>query len=137
MLCDAASVLPEKSVMKKIRISIWILSVLLVSTLLHAQLQLSYTEYSVHAGGGTVAYAIQPYFIAVGPDGALWFTEDVFNIPGKNCVIGRITTSGAITEYPILTANSDVTGIAAGPDGALWYSVAILDRSGGKMGRIP
>jgi virginiamycin B lyase len=122
--------------MKKFRISIWILGVLLISTLLHAQLQLSYTEYSVHVGGVMVADATQPYFIAAGPDGALWFTEDVFDFPGKNCVIGRITTSGVVTEYPILTANTDVTGITAGPDGALWYSVAILDTSGGKIGRI-
>ena len=122
--------------MKKFRFSIWIFGVLLVSTLLPAQLQVSYTEYSVHGTGGTVAGAIQPYFITAGPDGALWFTEDVFNIPGKNSAIGRITTSGAITEYPILTANSNVTGITVGPDGALWYGVWIMDRSGGKIGRI-
>ena len=66
----------------------------------------------------------------------MWFTEDVFDFPGKNSVIGRITTSGAITDYPILTANSDVTGITVGPDGALWYCVGILDHSGGKIGRI-
>jgi streptogramin lyase len=33
-----------------------------------------------------------PHAITSGPDGALWFTED---LAGK---IGRITTSGAITE---------------------------------------
>ncbi len=122
--------------MKKFRINIWVLGVLLVSTLLHAQFQLSYTEYSVHAGGGTVAGLYQPQYIAAGTDDAVWFTVDVFDIPGQNCLIGRIDTKGAITEYPILTANSDVTGITLGPDGALWYTVGIWDRSGGKIGRI-
>ena len=35
-----------------------------------------------------------PYDITAGPDGALWFTE-----PGVK--IGRITTAGVITEYPV------------------------------------
>ncbi|HSR08549.1 MAG TPA: hypothetical protein VLM42_15460, partial [Bryobacteraceae bacterium] len=82
--------------MKKFRIGIWILGVLLISTLLQAQLQLSYTEYSVHAGGGTVSGLYQPQYIAAGPDGALWFTVDVLLLPGKNGIIGRIDTTGAI-----------------------------------------
>jgi streptogramin lyase len=45
--------------------------------------------------------------IAAGPDGALWFTEQA---AGN---VGRITTSGQITEYPIPNA----TGLAdTGPD---------------------
>jgi virginiamycin B lyase len=48
-----------------------------------------------------------PNGIAAGPDGALWFTE--------NAKIGRITTAGAITEYPI---GSAARVIVAGPDGA-------------------
>ena len=39
------------------------------------------------------------YGIAAGPDGALWFTEWSANR------IGRITTAGAVTEYPVPTAN--------------------------------
>ena len=35
--------------------------------------------------------------------------------------IGRITTSGIITEYPVPTANSYLY-ITAGPDGALWFT---------------
>jgi streptogramin lyase len=38
-----------------------------------------------------------PTSITVGPDGALWFTEQTGN------KIGRITTAGVITEYPIPT----------------------------------
>ena len=55
--------------------------------------------------------------IVAGPDGALWFTE-----PARN-KIGRITTTGAVTEFPIpLPARVFVyTDIAFGPDGALWF----------------
>jgi virginiamycin B lyase len=67
-----------------------------------------------------------PLAIAVGPDGALWFTE--YNA-GK---IGRITAAGAVTEYPVPTAFSGPDGIVAGPDGALWFT----ESSGNKIGRI-
>src|SRR6266851_1855100 len=39
------------------------------------------------------------------PDGALWFTETLAN------QIGRITTTGTVTEFPVLTANSRPFGI--------------------------
>ena len=64
--------------------------------------------------------------IAAGPDGALWFTE------GFGSKIGRITTDGRLTEYPIPTADSNPIGIVAGPDGALWF----VERTGNKIGRI-
>ncbi len=56
-----------------------------------------------------------PYDIAAGSDGALWFTES------NGDKIGRITTSGTITEWG-LPAGSSPYGIAAGPDGALWFA---------------
>ena len=34
--------------------------------------------------------------------------------------IGRITTSGAITEFPLPTPGAGPDGIIAGPDGNLW-----------------
>ena len=34
-----------------------------------------------------------PQLIAAGPDGALWFTAGAY--------IGRITTPGVVTEYPV------------------------------------
>jgi len=67
-----------------------------------------------------------PDGIAAGPDGALWFTENVGN------KIGRITTSGTISEFPIPTAGSRPIGIATGSDGNLWF----VERSGDKIGRI-
>jgi len=46
--------------------------------------------------------------------------------------IGRISTTGKITEYKIPTANSQPQFIAAGPDGALWFTEGGVD----KIGRV-
>jgi len=54
--------------------------------------------------------------IAAGPDGNLWFTETT----GRN--IGRLTTSGVVTEFPISMAFATTSGIAAGPDGNVWFT---------------
>jgi virginiamycin B lyase len=62
----------------------------------------------------------QPYDIVNGPDGAIWFTE-YNNIPG-NGAIGRITTSGVVTEYSTgITPNSGPNGMTLGSDGNLWF----------------
>jgi virginiamycin B lyase len=62
--------------------------------------------------------------IVAGPDGALWFTDHQYAGPNK---IGRITTAGVVTEYPIpyhpeSGENGVANGITAGPDGALWFT---------------
>jgi hypothetical protein len=67
-----------------------------------------------------------PSGIALGADGALWFAETVAN------KIGRMTTTGRITEYPIPTPLSEPGSIVAGPDGALWFTEFL----GNKIGRI-
>jgi virginiamycin B lyase len=72
------------------------------------------TEFPLPAGSS------DPYGIAAGPDGALWFTE-----PG-GAKIGSIPTSATpanpqITEFPISSGPSNLAGITAGPDGALWF----------------
>jgi virginiamycin B lyase len=59
----------------------------------------------------------EPLGITAGPDGNLWFGEQ------SHGRIGRMTTSGVLTEFPINTTNS-VQGIAAGPDGNLWFGEA-------------
>jgi virginiamycin B lyase len=62
----------------------------------------------------------------VGPDGALWFTNT-----GNNS-IGRITTSGAVSNYTgIGIANPN--GIVTGTDGAVWFT---NDSDSGSIGRI-
>jgi streptogramin lyase len=64
--------------------------------------------------------------IAAGPDGNLWFTD-----AGQND-IGRITTAGAITKFPVPTPQSGVHGIVAGPDGNLWFA----ETNSNKLARI-
>jgi len=78
----------------------------------------SITEYPVPT-------ASFPFAIAAGPDGALWFTE----LSNK---IGRITTAGVITEFPVPTVASQPRQISAGPDGALWFT----EQAANKIGRI-
>ena len=85
---------------------------LLVSLLavLPATAQAAITEFVVPTPNS------QPAGITVGPDGALWFTEE------NGHKIGRITTDGAITEYQIPTVPSAPGEITAGPDGNLWFT---------------
>jgi streptogramin lyase len=68
----------------------------------------------------------QPFWITVGPDGALWFTE----FHGNN--IGRLTTSGAISEFAVPTFRSGPSGIVAGSDGNLWF----VEQNASNVGRI-
>lgn len=69
-----------------------------------------------------------PQQIITGPDGALWFVE---GIGGKPFGIGRITTKGEISEYP-LPSDSQPSSITVGPDGALWFT----DYRANRVGRI-
>ena len=64
--------------------------------------------------------------ICTGPDGNLWFTEVVAN------KIGRMTTAGTVSEYPLPTAFAQPRGITAGPDGNLWFTEGPV----GKIGKI-
>src|SRR6266436_6845540 len=67
-----------------------------------------------------------PFSTTAGPDGALWFTERFAN------KIGRIDTSGNITEFAIPTVVSFPQSITAGPDGAVWFA----EDSGNRIARI-
>jgi len=68
----------------------------------------------------------EPLGVATGPDGNLWFV-----LAGSNAV-GRITTSGVVTQFAIPTANSAPAALAAGADANLWFTE--LDAN--KIGRI-
>jgi virginiamycin B lyase len=70
--------------------------------------------------------------IIAGPDGALWFTEGHNSAQNGPDEIGRITTAGAITQFPVPTQAALVADIAVGADGALWFTEAL----GNKIGRI-
>src|SRR5260370_29913156 len=74
------------------------------------------TEFSVPSLNSTGALRI-----TAGPDGNLWFTDILGPCPGGP-KIGRITTAGVVTEYPLPTCVGGGGSIAAGADGALWYS---------------
>ena len=77
------------------------------------------TEYPLAPGS-------HPTGITLGPDNALWFTEENAN------KIGRITTAGAINEYQIPTPFSTPAEITTGPDGALWFT----EYAANKIGRL-
>ena len=70
-----------------------------------------------------------PSQITRGTDGAMWFTEYF----GER--IGRITSTGKITEFPI--GVQPFGGIAAGPEGDLWFGtfggIGRLSPSSGKV----
>src|SRR5207253_493721 len=73
------------------------------------------TEFPSLSGNGA------PTAITAGSDGALWFIDQ-----GNNA-IGRITTSGSVTEFPVPTPNAfspnvQPTGITSGPDGNIWFT---------------
>jgi virginiamycin B lyase len=70
--------------------------------------------------------ARQPYGIARGSDGNLWFTEQT------GAAIGRITPAGKIHEFKTPARQSAPAGITAGPDGNLWFT----EQHAGRIGRI-
>jgi virginiamycin B lyase len=60
---------------------------------------------------------VRPFDITVGPDGALWFTEQ------SESVIGRITTAGTISQFPIAgLSNPGTDSITTDGAGNLWAS---------------
>ena len=67
-----------------------------------------------------------PVSLAVGPDGALWYSD----LDGNG--INRITTDGFVTEFAIPTAASQPQGLVVGPDGAIWFAEQVA----GKIGRM-
>jgi streptogramin lyase len=66
-----------------------------------------------------------PAGITVGPDGNLWIAEAA----GK---IGRMTTTGAATNFDIPSSKGVPVSIAAGADGNLWFT----ENYANKIGRI-
>jgi len=83
---------------------------------------------------------LRPAQIVAGPDGRLWFTESnpaTTEPTGPDDdqgtgYVAAITTSGAVSEYPVPTANAQPRGITVGPDGALWFT----ERRGNRVGRV-
>jgi streptogramin lyase len=67
----------------------------------------------------------------VGPDGNLWFPEYAQLDIETFGSIGRITPSGAVTEFPLHTPGDHPGSLTVGPDGNLWFP-----DGGGSIGRI-
>ncbi|HXO26231.1 MAG TPA: protease pro-enzyme activation domain-containing protein [Thermoanaerobaculia bacterium] len=99
-------------------------------------------------GGAVTTFALTPNSgpvpITAGPDGALWFLDYSTLNPG----IGRLTTSGSLTSFPLPA--DDVPppffgvepSITSGLDGAIWYTEPGSNRIGrittaGKVTEIP
>jgi virginiamycin B lyase len=88
------------------------------------------------AGAITAEYSVSgANDITSGPDGALWF---ITNGPGAGGTVGRITTGGTITYFPLpICFECYPTGITTGPDAALWFTVPSGDQSvPDQVGRI-
>jgi virginiamycin B lyase len=112
--CHALHIISNKSHRSLAALAAWTLTIF--ATISSAQIP-TITEY------GVSTYTTWPWGITAGPDGALWFTEY------QRANVGRITTAGVLTEYPV--SNSSL-GITAGPDGALWFT----EYQGNRIGRI-
>jgi virginiamycin B lyase len=70
-----------------------------------------FTEFQIPTVPGSF-----PLSVVEGPDGALWFVQRNSN------TVGRMTTAGVVTTYPIPTLDSGPNQIALGPDGNLWFT---------------
>ena len=76
--------------------------------------------------------------IAAGPDGNLWFTENIDDTDATSQRIGRMTPAGAFTEFAVAApfGHSYLRQIIAGPDGNLWFSLEGSDASYNALGAI-
>jgi virginiamycin B lyase len=98
-------------------------SIGLIASLFAPSAALAIDEFPLPAGTSS------PGAITPGPDGAsLWFTtEGTASIPAG---IGRITTSGVITNHYVLPVGASPDHIVAGPDGRIWFTQAGRSRLG-------
>ncbi len=72
--------------------------------------------------------------ITKGPDGALWFSSEYASNLNAGSWIGRITTSGVVTQHKIpFPVNPGP--LTAGPDGAIWFA-GINFNGGNVIGRV-
>ena len=94
--------------------------IVLIALVNLSQVAVGSTDYMVPPGRSS-----WPYSMVVGSDKNFWFVE----LGGRK--VGRITTTGVITEFPIPNAQA-LLGIASGPDGNLWFT----DTMAGRIGHI-
>ena len=82
-------------------------------------------------GAGAILFDIahstsssEPWRLAAGSDGNVWFTEQTGN------KIGRMTPSGTVTEFAMPTGDAEPNEITGGPDGNVWFTEIMADRIG-------
>jgi streptogramin lyase len=76
------------------------------------------------------------YTIIPGPDGNIWFAGKIYKCINSTCeylnCVGKITTTGMITDYQILSGISPPGTIISGLDGNLWF----IDENNNSIGVV-
>jgi virginiamycin B lyase len=78
----------------------------------------------------TLQNSPNPKDIVAGPDGNLWFTE----VDAKK--IGRITTTGTVTEFSYPSSTLSPRALTVGPDGNLWFALSAEGDNNPKLARM-
>jgi streptogramin lyase len=83
----------------------------------------------------------QPRAITSGSDGNRWFTEGT-EFTGSPAKIGRITPTGAVTEFPVDCNGCIITDIARGPGDTLYFtsndaSLGSINTAGQQLASVP
>src|SRR5829696_764033 len=83
----------------------------------------------------------QPRAITSGSDGNRWFTEGT-EFTGAPAKIGRITSAGAVTEFPVDCNGCIITDIARGPGDTLYFtsndaSLGSINTAGQQLASVP
>jgi virginiamycin B lyase len=71
--------------------------------------------------------------LTTGPDGNLWFAGPKALRDGSSSVVGRVSVSGQVTDFPVPSEPSQsipLPSIATGPDGNLWFVEPITNEIG-------
>lgn len=94
------------------------------------------TVFRLPATSGSPGPVTSPSPLTVGPDGNLWFPEYRGNVNSESGVakdsdVARITTSGALSEFPLPAGSGFPFPLTVGSDGNLWFI-----ESSGSIGRV-
>jgi streptogramin lyase len=76
-----------------------------------------------------------PRAITEGPDGNLWFTAEHYlgnegGPPQSVEVVGRLTPTGQVSEFPLAGKELGLSAITGGPDGNVWFTESAANRIG-------
>lgn len=89
------------------------------------------TEFPIPNSGPSFQYSTDPSGMTLGPDGNMWFVESYAT---KFDYIGKITSSGQVTLYPMELQSDQPIAITTGKDGNLWFT--IYNANGLKIGKM-